>query len=236
MLKRILHSQALQWILGCLVAAYMVLVKYTTRWEVIGQSNIDPIIKAGTGAIVLTWHSRFMMLNSIQQGQPQKPHVLISQSRDGALIAYTAECLGLGTIRGSSRKVGSKKYKGGSKAFMNMIAVLEGNDVVVITPDGPRGPRQRVGDGPARLSKLTGCPIITCTFSVTNRKQFKSWDRFVLPFPFGRGQIIWGQPCYVEPDAAQHDLESIRQAVETEMNTFLAQADRAMGHDRVDPV
>lgn len=230
-----MRSKLVQATLGWLLAAYMVLVKYTTRWTVERTDVAGPVIGNGKGFIALTWHSRFLMLNSAWKKTYQMPHVLISLSRDGALVSYTTRFLGLKTIRGSARKAGTKKAKGGSTAMRGMISALNAGGCIVITPDGPRGPRQRLGDGPLKLAKLSGCPILPCTFSVKNRIAFKSWDRFILPLPFGRGRIIWGTPIYIADDATDRDIETYRERIETEMNIFLADADRALGHDPIEP-
>jgi len=189
--KRFMRSAAIQKCLGFLLAAYMVLIKYTTRWSIQRADGIAPLIESGKGVIALTWHSRFLMLNSAWKKKWQLPR--------------------------------------------GMITAIENNACVVITPDGPRGPRQRLGGGPLRLSKMTGAPIIPCIFAVRNRIQFKSWDRFVLPLPFGRGAIIWGTPVVIPADATDRDMKKYKDQIENEMNIFLADADRGLGHDPVDP-
>ena len=235
MFKRFMRSKAVQAFLGFILASYMVLVKYTTRWTVEGQEHIQPIIEGGKGAIGLTWHSRFLMLNAGWKRHYQKPHILISLSRDGALVAYTAQCLGLNTIRGSARKAGSQKSKGGSAALRGMMTALENDGAVVITPDGPRGPRQRMGLGAVGLARMTGAPVISMTLSVRNRIQFKSWDRFVLPLPFGRGIIIWGTPLTIASDTSDEALEKYKTQIEDEMNALLRDADTRMGREPVEP-
>lgn len=230
-----MRSKAIQSVLGGLLAAYMVLIKYTTRWSIERADIAGSVIGNGKGVIALTWHSRFLMLNSAWKKHWQHPHVLISLSRDGALVSYTTKFLGLSTIRGSSRKVGSSKGKGGSSALRNMKTALDGGGCIVITPDGPRGPRQRLGDGPLRLAKMSGAPILPCTFSVKNRVAFRSWDRFILPLPFGRGKIVWGTPITIEPDADDEHIELCRKRLETEMNIFLSDADKALGHVPIEP-
>jgi lysophospholipid acyltransferase (LPLAT)-like uncharacterized protein len=230
-----MRSKAVQASLGWLLAAYMVIIKHTTRWTVERDDIAANVIGNVKGIIALTWHSRFLMLNSAWKKSFQPPHVLISRSHDGALVAYTARFLGLKTIRGSSRKVGSNTSKGGSSALRGRKAALDGGACIVITPDGPRGPRQRLGQGPLRLAKMTGHPILPCTFSVKNRVAFKSWDRFILPLPFGRGRIVWGTPVTIPEDATDHDIEKIRQDIETEMNILLRKADQALGHAAIEP-
>jgi len=213
----------------------MVIIKYTTRWEVEQFENIAPFIESREGIIVMTWHSRFLMLNSAWKKTYAMPYVLISRSRDGAIVAKASRFLGLRTIRGSSKKSGSDRVKGGAQASLEIVGALDRSGCIVITPDGPRGPRQRVGVGPLRLARLTGTKIVPCIFSVSRRKQFDSWDKFILPLPFGRGKIIWGSPINLSESADERLLESQRLALEAEMNTLLAEADTAMGHAPVLP-
>lgn len=239
MFKRFMQSRALIILFGVLIAAYMVLVKYTTRWEVIGREHAAPLMGNGKGLIAATWHSRFLMLNAAWKRGYQQPHVLISRSRDGELVARASRILGIKPIRGSARrskvKGGKKAGKGGATAFREMQKALENGGCMVITPDGPKGPRQRVGNGPLLLAKHSGAPLISCVFSTRFRVQIDSWDRFIVPLPFGRGQIIWGQPFSIAADAAEDEIAALKTAFEQEMNVNLATADIAMGHSSVLP-
>lgn len=238
MFKRFMRSNAVHTALGFIIAAYMVLVKYTTWWQIERADIATPVIETGKGLIALTWHSRFLMLNSAWKKNWQMPHVLISRSRDGAIVAKTTQFLGLKTIRGSTRrtmKKSSRKAKGGVEAGRGIISALDAGACIVITPDGPRGPRQRLGDGSLRLAKITGAPILPCTFAIKNRIQFKSWDRFVWPLPFGRGKIVWGTPVTVPPNADDRMIDKLRNQIENEMNTLMTDADRALGHAPIAP-
>lgn len=235
MFKRFMRSNFVAATVGWLIAGYMTVVKFTTRWDIRHADRVADIVGRGTGVIALTWHSRFLMLTAAWKREWQMPHVLISQSRDGAIVAHTTHFLGLKTIRGSAKKAGSAKAKGGAKASRDVLGALETGGCIVVTPDGPRGPRQRLGAGPIRLAKLSGAPLMPCTFAVRHRKQFDSWDRFVLPLPFGRGIIAWGTPVSVPPDADETQIESIRLSIEAEMNAMLAAADTDLGRAVVGP-
>ncbi len=235
MFKRFMRSSALQKALGLLVAAYMVIVKYTTRWDFERSDIAAPIIGNGEGLIALTWHSRFLMLNSAWKKTWQPPHVLISRSRDGNIVAHCSHFLGLKTIRGSARKAKTTKAKGGARASQEIVTAIADGACIVITPDGPRGPRQRLSHGPLRLARLTGAPLLPCSFAVRNRKQFTTWDRFIWPLPFGRGKIIWGTPVFIPPQTDETTLETIRLKIETEMNLYLAKADSALGLTPTEP-
>ena len=233
MFKRLLRRPAVQSTLGWSVAQYMRLVKRTTKWEFRYAERVSHILGSGDGVIALTWHSRFLMLTAAWKADELDPFVMISRSRDGAVVAGTCKALGLKTIRGSAKKKG--KDKGGDAAAAAAMTAVRSGGCVVITPDGPRGPRQRLGDGPLRLARATGAPLMPCTFSVARRKQFDSWDRFVLPKPFGKGLILWGTPVDIPAGTSDADLETIRLDIETEMNTLLAEADIELGHAAVEP-
>lgn len=235
MFKRLMRSNFMQAVIGGLVALWMTLVKYTTRWEVLHADRAESVIVSGEGLIALTFHSRFLLLTSAWKKRFQHPHVLISKSRDGAVVAWTCRWLGLSTVRGSAKNAAKNKIKGGGKAGREILDAIENGGCIVITPDGPRGPRQRVPIGPVRLAKLSGAPILPCTFSVANWKQFDSWDRFVLPLPFGRGTIVWGTPVRITPTATELDMQTIRTQIETEMNDLMAKADTNLGHAPVMP-
>jgi lysophospholipid acyltransferase (LPLAT)-like uncharacterized protein len=231
--KRLLRRPGVQNALGWVVAQYMRLIKLTTRWDIRHAERVQQIVDGKAGIIALTWHSRFMMLTSAWDKNLQQPYVMISRSRDGAVVAATCKALGLKTIRGSAKKGG--KYKGGDAAAAGAMTAIRAGGCVVVTPDGPRGPRQRLGDGPLRLARATGAPLMPCTFAVARRKKFKSWDYFILPKLFGKGLIIWGTPVHVPADTPDADLEGIRVSIESEMNILLAEADTELGHDPIEP-
>ncbi len=236
MFKRFMRSKAVQMSLGLILAAYIQFVRFTTRWTIERQDEVQPLIDGEKGVIALTWHSRFLMWVALKRIAPQKPNILISLSRDGELVAYTAKFLGINTIRGSARKAGSQKSKGGSAALRQMNRAIENNEIIIMMPDGPRGPRQRLKSSALGFAKMTGAPIVPVTFSVKNRIQFKSWDRFVLPLPFGKGIIIFGTPVSVPEDANNDALENYKNQIEDEMNAFLKDADTRLGHEPVEPV
>ena len=211
----------------------MRLVKRTTRWKFRHADRVAHILGSGDGVIALTWHSRFLMLTAAWEADELDPYVMISRSRDGAVVAATCKALGLKTIRGSRPKKG--KNKGGDAAAAAALTAIRAGGCVVITPDGPRGPRQRLGEGPLRLARATGAEIMPCTFAVARRKEFNSWDRFILPKLFGKGLILWGTPVSVPAETSDADLDAIRLGIETEMNALLSEADTELGHITVEP-
>ncbi len=230
-----MNKTFIQKFLALLLAGYMGLVRRTTRWEIEGQDILRPLQKAGTGFIACTWHSRFLLSTAGWSKMPQTPHVLISKSRDGNLVALTAKILGLGVVRGSRKARYKDKDKRGAGALREMIDVLAGGDCIFMTPDGPRGPRMRMGEGPIRLAKLSGAPVLAYGLSTSRHRLFDSWDRFMLPLPFGRGKIIFAGPLMVAPDADKAQCEAARQTLEDMMNVASQACDKAVGMTPVLP-
>jgi len=154
--------------------------------------------------------------------------MLISQHRDGQIIARTVSHFGIATIVGSSSK-------GGLAALRAMLHSLKSGTCVGITPDGPRGPRMRASDGIVQVARLSGRPIIPCSYSSKRRRILGSWDRFSVALPFSKGLFVWGAPIEVPSDASASDLLQARNAVEASLNDITERADRQMGHCPVEP-
>ena len=232
--RRIRKSETLRNI-GCwLIAQYIRLAWATGRWEVRNANLAERYWREGKPFIIAFWHGRLLILPAMWP-QTAKISMLISMHRDGELIARAIGYFGHGTVRGSAAKPGSAKDRGGVGALRGMLKALKANEYVGITPDGPRGPRMRATDGIVTVARMSGVPILPCSFSARSRFLFSTWDRFVLPLPFSRGVIVWGEPVFVARDAEGSALEAARLAVESGLNAVTNQADEIMGVAPVEP-
>jgi lysophospholipid acyltransferase (LPLAT)-like uncharacterized protein len=155
---------------------------------------------------------------------PRRLGVLASAHRDGKLIARGARRFGYQPILGSSRR-------GGATALRGMSRLLLQGTTVVITPDGPKGPRMRFKAGAVKAAQMTGVPLVALTGSARPRKRFDSWDRFCLPLPFARGIIHFGPPIFVPRDADAATLERCRRAAEDSLNALTHAAERSLGQE-----
>jgi lysophospholipid acyltransferase (LPLAT)-like uncharacterized protein len=118
--------------------------------------------------------------------------------------------------------LGSTTRKGFS-GFKQMVKA-HGSDIAIV-PDGPRGPRHQVQIGVIELAKLTGRAVVPLTFSASRRKIFKTWDHFLLPYPFSKGVFIWGEPIVVDPNGDRAHLEERRTLLEKRLNELTERAD-----------
>ncbi len=229
-LKHLMAKDGFRSALGRLVALYIAFVRSTSRIELHGQHHADQCWDAGRPFILAFWHGRLMMMPLVwRRGMPID--MLISQHRDGDLIARTISHFGLDTVRGSSSKPG-RENKGGAAALRMMVRALGHGRSVGITPDGPRGPRMRASEGIVAIARLSGVPIIPAVSATSHRLKLGSWDRFLVALPFSRISLIWGEPIYVARDS---DLEMKRLEVETVLNLLAARADMAVGQTPVEP-
>ncbi len=220
--------------LAMLLAGYMRLVRATTRWEVRGLEHIIPVWETGEGVIGALWHGRVLMSMAAWPMDKQPPAFLISRSADGAFIARATAMLGAGVIRGSAKNMRKDKDKGGSAAASRMIKHVKDGGCMALTPDGPRGPLMHAGMGTVRLARLTGAPMIGLSWSTRWRKVFSSWDRFILPLPFGRGVIVWTGIITVPGNADDEILEEKRQQLQSLLREATKEADIACGHNSIE--
>lgn len=150
------------------------------------------------------WHNRLFLLPYIQrQLLPTfRLAAMISRSSDGNLISNIIHEFDMVAARGSSSKRGSS-------ALLSLIHSLERGLDAAITPDGPRGPRQKIQPGILHLARQTGRPIIPLRLEYSHKFELHSWDRFQIPWPFARCDLHFGAPITIAADASDADMARI---------------------------
>lgn len=225
--KKLLASATARRFACALAAAYIRLVHATSRWQVVGGERASALWDDGKPFILSFWHGRLMMMPYVwRRGVPM--NMLISQHRDGALIADTIAHFGLGTVRGSSSK-------DGAQALRTMVKALKRGEYVGITPDGPRGPRMHASEGIVTVARLSGVPVLPAAFSTRRRRVLGSWDRFVVALPFTRGVFVWGAPVEVARGGGEEAMAEALSAIENSLNEATAEADRLCGREPIRP-
>ncbi len=232
MFKALLGNPIVQFLIGRAIGGYMLLVGATTRWTRVNQAAVERFWGGDGSLVACMWHGRFTLFHKLWAFGPGVPRakMLISQSREGGVVTHASRTVGAEVIRGSAAKPGRRR-KGGVEAMRAMARHIEDGGIIGVTPDGPRGPRMRAKRGPIQLAKLARAPLVAMTWSTSNRIVFnKSWDKFILPLPFGRGALIWSDPIAPPSlEASDGEVESVREKLEAEMNRIAAEADRIAG-------
>ncbi len=163
------------------------------------------------------WHGRMFL--PIQLHRRQGIVTMASQSEDGEIIARWLERNGYRVVRGSTSR-------GGGEALRRMVREVRSGRHAALTVDGPKGPPRVVQPGVLQLARLTSAWILPITYSSARPSFLRSWDRYLLPWPFSRSVVVWGEPFPIPdemPDQAA--LSRIAEA----LDTATREADAAAG-------
>lgn len=206
-------------IVPLLGALYLWLVKITGSYRVSGLAHLEAVEKGGKGSVWVVWHNRLIGAIILHRGK--SVGALISQSYDGEIIARVVERLGFVPLRGSTTR-------GGTGALKAVLRHIRAGHAAVFTPDGPKGPRYEVQSGAAYAALKAGAPVLPLGVGSSPKKVFRSWDRFQLPLPFSRVQVVYGAPLLFKGD---EDLEEVREKIRDALTRATEEADRLLGVD-----
>ncbi|MGE4263755.1 MAG: lysophospholipid acyltransferase family protein [Desulfovibrio sp.] len=158
-------------------------------------------LATGRPLMLAIWHAELFALTGYGMCRLDgKLATVVSDSRDGEIIAQVLERIGYGTARGSSTR-------GGLKALIALRRHMDQGRIGVITVDGPRGPRHKVKDGAVYLAHKTGALLFPVRSRPAVRHVFeRSWDRFELPMPFCRCPVYFGAPLEFPGDKPTPEL------------------------------
>ncbi|MCY3822513.1 MAG: lysophospholipid acyltransferase family protein [Nitrospinae bacterium] len=202
------------WLGGVVIAGYLKAV-YATSSMVLPntESNKRMSCKLGEKFIWALWHCHLGLPPFFY---PDNYHLtcMASRSRDGELLAQIMSRLNTHCVRGSSSVLDGRD-KGGAAAVRQMIRVAKkGEHQLVITPDGPKGPPQKVKMGVITLASLTGYPICPVAFAASRFFTIPTWDKTIFPLPFGRIAACCGEPLEVPRTRDKGVLEAKRAEIE----------------------
>ena len=158
------------------------------------EASPDRLRREGRSIVFTLWHGDLLPLLFHHRGEGVS--VLISEHRDGELIARVAESLGFRTVRGSTTR-------GASRALIGLARELEAGHDVAITPDGPRGPARTFAPGALIAAQRAGAPLIAVGLVATRAWRLRSWDRFVIPKPFSEIRIAYSDPVTLDSSSAR---------------------------------
>lgn len=236
MLRNILKSDALRRFGGEALGLYIRLVYATSRWTRVRKDVMDRLIDAGEPFILVFWHNRSLMSPAAWDPRGGRVFLLISAHRDGEYSRRGVAPFGIEAIRGSASNPNkAAKEKGGAQALREMLKALKAGHKVVVTPDGPRGPRMRCNEGVVQLARLSGAPIVPFAYSTTRAKTLSTWDRFLVALPFSKGFFVWGEPVRAPRAAGPETVERLRRTLEERLSDITAEADRLAGRAPIEP-
>jgi len=195
-------QSAVAWLV--FLAERLVTASLRCRWRDLSglnqRSQTEPVI-------FCLWHNRLAISMVVHRLHRRKLAALVSASKDGALLAAVLRRFGVEQIRGSTSRRGPQ-------ALRELTSHARLGYDLAVTPDGPKGPRYIVQEGVIALAQLTGLPIIPVTCNIRGKLCLKTWDRFQIPLPFSRCELILNEPIHVPREADGHEREERRRQLE----------------------
>jgi lysophospholipid acyltransferase (LPLAT)-like uncharacterized protein len=200
-------------------AAYIGLVFRTTRWRHVGFEGYEADIAAGRPRVLCTWHDRLALTPFCRDWTGHPLAVLASDHRDAQVMTSSL-------LRRGITVVPLKTTGDNSAAMRQAVRLLRAGTSIGVTPDGPLGPRHVVKPGALILASLAQARVAPLTYSVSRRRVLKTWDRLVLPLPFGRGVFAMAEGFVPPPrmDAAQ--MQAAQERLGRMMDELTEAADR----------
>jgi hypothetical protein len=177
--------------------------------------TVDPVLGIGGPRIYIFWHEN--ILTPLYLRGHCNLAMLLSQHPDAEILARVAYHMGFDCVRGST-------YRGGARAIWELLECSRSQHLT-ITPDGPRGPRRQLAQGPIYLASRLQLPLVVMGFGYDRPWRVNSWDQFAVPRPFSRGRAVIGPPLMLPRDLDRDGLERARRRVEQLLNCFTCEAE-----------
>jgi len=188
-----------RWIVR-LAAPLVRLLAMTWRYEEVNTAPWLALRARRQAFIFALWHGHLLGLT--WRRRREGITVMISEHSDGEIVARLVERWGYRTVRGSTSR-------GAGRALLAMVRELQAGREFAITPDGPRGPAGEPAPGILLASHRANVPVVTMRGEVSRAWRLRSWDRFIVPKPFARIRITYGEP-WVAPGSGERDLAEIQ--------------------------
>lgn len=182
---RLQRSRRVQRALQSLFSAYVNFVFRTTRWEKMGFESYEADIARGVPRVLCCWHARLIFTPYLRDWTDHKLTVMASGHADAQIAAENLRNRGVDVINLATSGDNTSAVKSAVKA-------LRKGRSLGITVDGPFGPPEEAKPGALVIAGLAGVQAAPCSYDVTRKIRLGTWDRFVVPLPFGRGVLAVG--------------------------------------------
>jgi lysophospholipid acyltransferase (LPLAT)-like uncharacterized protein len=196
-------------------------VTWTVRIHCEGDKVLDELESSGRNAVVAFFHGRQFLPTGFLIGR--KMGIMSSLSRDGELQTRVMTGLGYAVVRGSASR-------SGARGLIGLKKLMEKGYHATFAVDGPKGPIHEVKPGAVYLAKKTGAPIVGLAASAKPAHIFtRAWDRYLLPWPFSRGAVIFGDPVYLDSDTSEEAMLRDSRTLQEELLRLQKRADEMVG-------
>jgi lysophospholipid acyltransferase (LPLAT)-like uncharacterized protein len=190
----------------------------TCSLEAVHEERFEALRSKGEPYVFALWHGR--MLLPIWRHRGQGVATMASKSKDGEVISRWLEKNGYFAVRGSTNK-------GGARGIVLLKRYLEAGHAAALTVDGPKGPPRVVQEGIVTLARRSGAWVLPVSAGATRPRFLRSWDRYLVPLPFSRNFVTYGEPFRLGAESDEAALAKIGNAIDE----VTEEADRLAGVD-----
>ena len=197
MIKNFLKNYIIKKFLSLVGALYVYIVYISSQKTFINKDNFNKLILENKSFIYALWHDQ-LLLSPFTWQTKNRIDILISKHKDGDIIADLIKYHGFNSIRGSTNNPSKEKEKNTISSIRKIIKTLKANVSIGITPDGPRGPRHKVSEGTINIARISNKKILPMALAYKEQWVLNTWDKFIIPKPFNKICIVWGDPIDIE--------------------------------------
>ena len=215
--KKIFKFSITQKFLAYLGYIYILFVGMTSKIIIKNEDYSINMWNEKKPFILAFWHSQLMMVGYVWKSKAVL-NMLASSHSDGRFGAYIAGHFNLKNI--------SIESKNKSPSLRKIFKILNNGHYLGVTPDGPRGPNQKVSEGIIKIAINSQVPIIPLGFASNRNFKLKSWDSFLITFPFSKCNFVWGDPIIIPSTTKDTDIDKYKIFLEEKINycTSIAQS------------
>jgi hypothetical protein len=197
---------------------------WTCRIRFVGLDRLHALVREHGAVVPVCWHqhlllcARFLVSSKVA---PMKPGFMISPSVDGEAPSMLARFYGATVVRGSGTYSGLRAVRGAHQSLQEGISLT-------VTPDGPRGPRFKFKPGAIFAAQISGKPVIPVAYAAKPVRVLRTWDKFIIPIPFGRVCMAIGEPYYPPAELSDEQMKEVQRDLEQRMLETYRKAKRAL--------
>jgi len=213
--KKLLKKIFVQNILGFFTFLYIRAVNFTSSIQFENESIPKQFWNNDKPFILAFWHSQLMMIGFAWK-KKQNVNILASSHSDGRFGAIVGKYFNLNNIQTSE--------KNKSVSLRSIFKLLNDNNYIGITPDGPRGPKEIVSEGIIKIAKTSKVPIIPIGFWSSKNFKLKSWDSFLITLPFSKCSFVWNKPLEIPYDIQENQIQHYQELLQEKINQSVKKA------------
>ena len=213
--KKILKNYFIQYFLAFALSIYIKFVKLTSSIKIENENYPNEYWNNNQPFILAFWHSQLMTISYIWKSK-KKISILASGHSDGRLGSMVANHLNLNNIPTSNNK---KKI-----SLRPIFKIIKSNNYIGITPDGPRGPKEKVSDGIIKIARSAKIPIIPIGFWSSKKISLNSWDSFLVTYPFSKCSFVWGEKINIPDNLDNNQINDYKIILENKINACVEKA------------